>query len=291
MKILLTGASGFLGGYLLNHFHSLGIVTDTVGRKFVNSIVCDLARDMPKLEIQQEYDLVVHNAGLAHKVPKNEREAQAFFDVNSDGTRNLLQGLLSLEKKPTCIVLISTVAVYGLESGVEITEDFPLKGTTPYAQSKIEAEKLVQEWAEEQGVNCVILRLPLVVGENAPGNLGAMERAIKKGYYFRLGSGNARRSMVNAVDIAKLIPTLLDKNGIFNLCNELHKSYAEIDTELAQKHGKRVKRIPVWMGKMMAKVGDFVPGFPLNTYRLTKLEKSLTFSDEKAVRELNWRSR
>ena len=75
MKILLTGASGFLGGYLLNHFNSLEIETDTVGRKFVNSIVCDLAKDVPKLESHQEYDLVVHNAGLAHKVPKNEREA------------------------------------------------------------------------------------------------------------------------------------------------------------------------------------------------------------------------
>lgn len=291
MKILLTGASGFLGGYLLNHFHSLEIETDTVGRKNVNSIVCDLAIHVPNLESQQEYDLVVHNAGLAHKVPKNDREAQAFFDVNVAGTRNLLQGLLSLKKKPTCIVLISTVAVYGLESGVEITEDFPLNGVTPYAKSKIEAENLVQVWAEERGVNCVILRLPLVVGENAPGNLGAIESAIKKGYYFRLGSGNARRSMVNAAEIAKLIPTLCDKNGIYHLCNETHQSYAEIDIELAQKHGKRIKRIPLWLGRILAKMGDFVPRFPLNTYRLTKLEQSLTFSDDKAIRDLNWRSR
>jgi nucleoside-diphosphate-sugar epimerase len=234
--------------------------------------------------------MIVHNAGKAHLVPRNEKENKEFYEVNLNGTRHLLEGLDVLLQKPKCFVFVSTVAVYGLEVGENINEMDPLNGISPYAKSKIEAEKLAQDWCLENHVNCVILRLPLVVGENAPGNLGAMERAIKKGYYFRLGTGNARRSMVNAIDVAKLIPSLLDNNGLYNLTDGLHRSYAEMDTLLGQKYGKNIKKIPVWMGKMIAKLGDFIPGFPLNSYRFSKLEQNLTFSDTKAQIELKWRN-
>lgn len=289
MKILLTGATGFLGGYLLNHFDSVGIHTMKVGRGVGNDVVCDLAKKVPQLNDSLEVDMVVHNAGKAHVVPKNEAEGQVFFDVNVRGTKRLLEALSSLKKKPSCFVFVSTVAVYGLEVGENFDESCELKGESPYAKSKIEAENLIQDWCKMHEVNAVILRLPLVFGENAPGNLGAMERAIKKGYYFRLGSGKARRSMVNAADVAKLIPSLVDKKGIYNLTDGLHRSFAEMDQMLAGKHAKRVKVIPVWMGQLLARVGDVIPGFPLNSYRLQKLEQSLTFNDEKAVRDLNWR--
>jgi nucleoside-diphosphate-sugar epimerase len=289
MKILLTGATGFLGGYMLNHFDSVGIDSLKVGRGVGNDVVCDLSKKLPELNDSLEFDIVVHNAGKAHFVPKNETEGEVFFDVNVRGTKHLLEALSPLKKKPSCFVFVSTVAVYGLEVGENIDEKSVLKGVSPYAKSKIEAEKLVQDWCLDNGVNCVILRLPLVVGENAPGNLGAMERAIKKGYYFRLGSGNARRSMVNAADVAKLIPSLVDKKGIYNLTDGLHRSFAEMDQLLAGKYGKRIKVIPAWFGQLLARIGDVIPVFPLNRYRLQKLEQSLTFNDDKAVRELNWR--
>jgi nucleoside-diphosphate-sugar epimerase len=115
-----------------------------------------------------------------------------------------------------------------------------------------------------------------------------MEKAIQRGYYFRLGSGAARRSMVNASDIARCLPTILRAQGIYHLSDGLHRSYAEMDTWLASKHGKSIKKIPVWMGILAAKIGNSIPGFPLNTYRLQKLEQSLTFSDHKARTEINW---
>jgi nucleoside-diphosphate-sugar epimerase len=115
-----------------------------------------------------------------------------------------------------------------------------------------------------------------------------MEKAIRKGYYFRLGSGKAHRSMVNAIDVARLMPKLVNHSGIFNLTDGVHRSFAEMDELLAKKHGKRVKKIPVWMGRLLAKVGDFISGFPLNSYRLAKLEQSLTFDDTRARQVLGW---
>lgn len=289
MKVLLTGSTGFLGKYIQSELVSQEIDVVGVGRSAENDVVCDLSNEVPVFAESLNCDLVVHNAGKAHFVPQNEAEGKVFFDVNVGGTEKLLEGLTSLKNKPKCFVFVSTVAVYGLEFGENINEMHLLNGTSPYAMSKIEAEKVVQDWCLENKVNCVVLRLPLVVGENAPGNLGAMERAIRRGYYFRLGTGNARRSMVNAVDVAKLIPSLIDKNGIYNITDGLHRSFAEMDTFLAQKHGKSIKKIPVWMGKLIAKLGDFVPGFPLNSYRLGKLEQSLTFNDDKARQELDWK--
>ncbi len=289
MKTLLTGASGFLGSYLLAHLNEAGIEVVTVGRSAVNGVLCDLKGEVPQLDDSFEFEIVIHNAGLAHRVPKNETEGKEFFEVNVCGTKNLLLALTSLRKKPRCFVFVSTVAVYGVEVGKGIDETHVLLGESPYAKSKIEAEKLVQDWCDINGVNCVILRLPLVVGEQAPGNLGAMEKAIKKGYYFRLGSGNARRSMVNAIDVAKLLPSLVNKQGIYNLTDGKHPRYREFDVLLAKKYGKSIRSIPRVLGKILAKIGDLIPYFPLNTYRLNKLEESFTVSDFKARRELMWK--
>jgi len=235
MKVLLTGATGFLGKYLLAEFDAQHIQVDSIGRTAENTFQCDLANDSLELPNDASYDMVVHNAGKAHFVPQNEAKGKVFYDVNVGGTEKLLDAILSLKNKPKCFVFVSTVAVYGLELGENIDETAPLLGNTPYAKSKIMAEDMIQTWCANNGVNSVILRLPLVVGENARGNLGAMEKAIRKGYYFRLGTGNARRSMVNAVDVAKLIPRLIEMNGVYNLTDGLHRSFAEMDMFLAQK--------------------------------------------------------
>jgi nucleoside-diphosphate-sugar epimerase len=115
-----------------------------------------------------------------------------------------------------------------------------------------------------------------------------MEKAIRKGYYFRLGSGSAKRSIVDVKKLAQFFPSLLGKNGVFNITENAHPSYAEIDELLAKKYNKRIRKISPTMARIFAKIGDKIPKFPLNTYRLSKLEKSLTFSNEKAKKDLGW---
>lgn len=280
MKILLTGASGFLGKAIVDA-HIGEIVS--CGRGSKNQINWDLTvqkRDLPIC------DMVVHAAGKAHMVPKNVSEAQAFFDVNVRGTEILLQSLYAA--LPRCFVFISSVAVYGVEEGAKIHENMPLEGKTPYAQSKIQAEELVNSWGQTKGVNVVILRLPLITGTNPPGNLGALYKAIKRGYYFRIGSGQARKSMVGAPDVAALLPTLLEKNGTYNLTDGRHPPVNEVDTHIAALLGKKVRSIPATFMQVVAKMGDRLPGFPLNTLRLKKLNAALTFDDSKAQTELSW---
>ncbi|MFD0994128.1 NAD-dependent epimerase/dehydratase family protein [Tenacibaculum geojense] len=287
MEVLLTGASGFLGKEIFKQLVQMkNFNITTIGRSDENDIICDLSNDsVPGHNIT--YDMVVHAAGKAHSVPKTKEEEEDFFNVNYKGTRKILNGLK--ENLPNTIVFISSVSVYGLEHGQMIDESFSLKGIAPYAKSKILAEKEILKFCKANDVNYVILRLPLISGSNPPGNLGKMINAIKKGYYFRIGKGEARKSMVSAIDVASLIPNLYEKNGIYNLTDRIHPSFKQIEDHIALIYNKKIMRFPKLPFVMLAKIGDILPKFIINTDKLNKITKSLTFSDNKAVKELNWK--
>jgi nucleoside-diphosphate-sugar epimerase len=280
MKTALTGAGGFLGGYIRQ---ALGADVTTLGRRATSTIQWDFKAPVPQLPA---FKRVVHVAGKAHSIPKNKAQADEFFDVNLTATQNLLAALSATP--PSQFVFISTVAVYGRETGVALKEDEPLNGVTPYALSKIEAEQAIQAWGEQHACKVLILRLPLITGEHPPGNLNAMANAIKRGYYLRIGSGSARKSMVGAPDVASLIARSTDSAGVYNLTDGVHPSISEVDVCIAKQLNKRIKIVPEAWLNVPARLGDFIPGFPLTTSRLQKLNSTLTFDDRKARLELGW---
>ena len=283
-KILLTGASGFLGRHL-----ALGLPANitSLGRGETNDVVCDLSKDVPEVSA---VDIVVHAAGKAHLVIKTESEEQEFYNVNSRGTQNLLEAL-SLNP-PQHFVFISTVAVYGCENGKLISETHPLEGSTPYAVSKINAEGMVRDWGEKYDVPCLILRLPLIAGPNPPGNLGKMIAGIRKGRYPSIGGGQARRSVVLAEDVAYCIQNNFQKSGTFNLTDGYHPSFREIERCIVTQLGKPMpRRIPLGLARLMGRVGDLLPGASLSSAIISKMTQDLTFDDSKARKELQWNPR
>lgn len=250
-------------------------------------IKANFANDIP--ELPECYDVVLHACGKAHVVPKTETEKQAFFDVNYNGTIHLCR---ALEKVgfPKAIVLISTVAVYGCDFGELITEDHPLEGKTPYAKSKIMAEEYLTAWCKKHNVVLGILRPSLLAGKNAPGNLGAMVNGVRKGLYMNIAGGKVVKSILMAEDIARILPALVEKGGVYNVCDTFQPSFGQISESVAKQVGKRKPmNIPYWLAKCMAIVGDCLGDkFPINSYKLEKMTKSLTFSNEKARKELDW---
>jgi len=285
-KILFTGASGFLG---YNIYPILEKIYDvhTIGLTDDDDIKINIAKEVPP--INTHYDVVLHAAGKAHVVPKTEAEKQAFYDVNYQGTVNLCKALENAGI-PKSIVFISTVAVYGCDFGELITEEHPLEGDTPYAKSKIMAEEYLTVWCKEHDVVLSILRPSLLAGKNAPGNLGAMVNGVKKGFYLNIAGGKVKKSILMAEDIAHLLPLLVEKGGIYNVCDTYQPTFGEISASVAKQLGKRKPiSIPYWMAWCMAKVGDLLgPRAPINSYKLEKMTKSLTFSNEKARKELGW---
>ena len=283
-KLLFTGGTGFLGKNVMPILEKHYEVT-TCGITPNDMIKANFVTDIPNLP--QKYDVVLHACGKAHIVPKTEVEKQAFFDVNYTGTKHLCEALEKVGV-PKALVFISTVAVYGCDYGNLITEEHPLNGDTPYAKSKIMAEEFLTEWCKKNGVVLGILRPSLLAGKNAPGNLGAMVNGVRKGFYMNIAGGKVVKSILMAEDIAHIMPSLVVKGGIYNVCDTRQPSFGELSISVAKQLGKgKPMNIPYWVAWCMAKVGDLLGNkAPINSYKLEKMTKSLTFSNEKACKEL-----
>jgi nucleoside-diphosphate-sugar epimerase len=282
--ILLTGASGFLGTTILKYLYLQQTKVLTVGRQSTNHIVCDLSLEIPLFN--QAFDLVIHAAGKAHSIPKSNVEKNQFFDVNVKGVQNLLSGL-ELLGAPKQFVFISSIAVYGKQYGTNISERESLSAKDPYGLSKIQAEQIVIDWCKKNNVIFTILRLPLLVGKNPPGNLGVMFKAIQKGYYFNIGGGIAKKSMVLAKDVARFIPIISSIGGIYNLTDGEHPDFKQLSSAIAKME---VPNLPFKIANILGFLGDIIGDkSPINSSQIKKITTDLTFDDSKA-RGIGWNS-
>lgn len=286
MICLLTGGTGFLGSYISKVISENNVLA-SLSR---NSIEYSISLDQKVPVFSEKFDLVIHAAGKAHSVPKSSIEKQAFFEVNFIGTQNLLHGLEESQSIPKALIFISSVAVYGRENGVNISEDAPLLAKEPYGLSKIQAEQLVFDWCKRNNVICTILRLPLLAGVNPLGNLGVMIKGIKKGYYFNIAGGKAQKSIVLASDVAKCILKVSEIGGIYNLTDGCHPTFSELSRTISLQLGRKfVPNLPLFYAKFLAKIGDLIGDkFPINSIKLSKIISPLTFDDSKARKAFGW---
>lgn len=288
MKTLLfTGATGFLGNNILPILKQ-GYEVDTLGTSTEATYNLNLLDD--NIQLCKNYDIILHAAGKAHVVPKTQEESKLFFDINFEGTKKLCN---SLEKVgvPKAFIFISTVAVYGCDVGEMITENHPLNGDTPYAKSKIMAEEYLKSWCKKNNVVLTILRPSLIAGKNPPGNLGAMIKGISSGKYLSIAGGKSRKSVLMAQDIAKIIPLCEEKGGVFNICDDSYPSFHDLELLISKQLGKETPplNIPYWFANILAHIGNLMgKKAPINTLRLEKIVKSLTFSNEKIKTELGF---
>ena len=222
----------------------------TIGLLQKDDYTVNIAKEIP--ELYERYDIILHAAGKAHSIPKTEKEKQLFFDVNLQGTKNLCT---ALERTgiPKAFIFVSTVAVYGCDFGENITEEHPLNGKTPYAMSKRLAEEFLQEWS--------------------------------------IAGGKARKSVLLVQDIATLVPLLTEKGGIYNVCDSYQPTFRELEIVICKQLRKSLpKSVPYWIASCMALLGNVLgEKAPINTSKLKKITESLTFSNEKAIRELGWK--
>jgi len=294
---LVTGGTGFLGRYLVRRLAESGYDITLLARRPIEpyrTIVADLRQpELPPLDAV--FDEVYHLAGLAHTVPASRAAGERFFQVNTEGTHRLLEALERAGRPPGALVYISSVAVYGLEEGSLLDEETPRRASDPYGASKREAEDLVMEWSARHQVRASIVRLPLVVGRGAPGNLRAMIEAMCKRRYWGVSPGTARRSMVAAADVSEILPRLARTGGVFHLTDGEHPSFAELEEALAAALGRKApRRLPGWIARLAAWAGDVLErvtgvAVPINSRVLRKMTSTLTFSDGRARRTLSWK--
>jgi nucleoside-diphosphate-sugar epimerase len=281
MNILLTGSSGFFGEIIYSELLKIEKNILKLSRT-KGDLKIDLSIEKPKFK--DKIDFVIHASGKAHSIARTKLDVKDFFEINVTGTKNLLSGL-ELGSVPKYFVFISSVAVYGKEFGLNIDEQTPLNAQDPYGMSKIQTEQLVIDWCYKNNVVCTILRLPLLVGKNPPGNLGEMLKAIKKGYYFNIGGGKANKSMVLAEDVAHFIPKIAVKGGTFNLTDGKHPSFSALSVAIARK---KIFNLPIIIAKLIGFIGDILgKRAPVNSIKIKKITSDLTFDDSKA-RQFGW---
>ena len=102
--------------------------------------------------------------------------------------------------------------------------------------------------------------------------------------------GKAKKSVLMAEDIARLLPSLAEKGGVYNVCDSYQPTFGELSASIAKQLGKRRPiSIPYWLAWGIAKFGDLLgANAPINSCKLRKMTESLTFCNEKARKELGW---
>lgn len=233
-------------------------------------------------------DAVVHTAARVHVMrDESENPLEEFRAANVAATLNLARQATAAGVRR--FIFISSVGVNGAQTQeAAFSELDPANPRTPYAISKYEAEQGLREIARQTGLEVVIVRPPLVYGPNAPGNFGALVRAVASGWPLPLGAVRNRRSLVGVDNLVDFVNTCLHHplaaNEAFLVADDEDLSTPVLVSRLAHlmRRPARLVPAPLWLLRMGGAVlgrGDAVQG----------LCGSLCVDSGKARRLLGWR--
>ena len=210
----------------------------------------DLARGQIAAQALRGIEVVVHAAARVHVMVDREQDPLAAFRaVNVEGTRALLEAATQAGVRR--FVLVSSIKVNGEVTlpGKPFSERDVENPQDAYAQSKWEAEQLVQSFCEQHGMEWVVVRPPLVYGPGVRANLRRMMQALARGLPLPLGSLHNLRSLValeNLVDcLTWCVSHPAAANQRFLLSDGRDLSVTELSRTLAAALGSRSWLIPL----------------------------------------------
>ncbi|WP_330115228.1 NAD-dependent epimerase/dehydratase family protein [Pseudomonas sp. JS3066] len=255
MKVLVTGANGFVGTALCQrlaqdqHFvHGLVRETRTAIPEVTYHVGSLADHDVLRAALRGT-DCVIHLAGRAHVMREDSHEPLAAFrEVNRDATLSLAQ--IAKDEGVKRFVFISSIGVNGGEtSGTAFSEKSPPAPHADYALSKLEAEDGLRAQLDESPMELVIIRPPLVYGVGAPGNFGRLLRLVSLGIPLPFGRISNHRSMVsltNLVDFIILCSTHPKAAGeLFLISDGCDISTPQMMRALARGMGRRQVFLPI----------------------------------------------
>ncbi len=311
MKILVTGASGFLGGHLVDKLISKdygvrALVREGSDLRNLNATKVDLFRgDLSEKEslkcIMDGIDLVVH-AGAC-----TSGSWQNYKDSTIVGTKNILELALTSDIKK--LVYISSIDVYGVNQGekdslineASLLERYEEK-VGPYAKSKILSEKIVQEFSRNSKFPIVIVRPGIIYGIGCKTFLPHIGLSLFGGKVFlKIGRGEKRLPLTHIDNTVEAIVRLLEsKNSADEIYNIIDPKYIRqkeyLDLHFLTLGVKSIKlTIPYFLfvafgflNEKLGKVPRLGNYFGLTRYRLNAKFKKVCYDGSKIMRQLNW---
>ena len=299
MRVLITGAFGFVGTHLSRHLAARGLdvwALDVAGAPPCHDYAAIFTWDALDKIPWHEIHAVVHLAGMAHDT-KNTADPQRYFDINTGLTEKILAACCGGGRPlppPRKFILFSSVkAVADSVDGV-LREDHPPAPKTPYGQSKLAAEARVFSAMEKHpGVLAgYVLRPCMIHGPGNKGNLNLLWNIARRGLPWPLGAFENRRSFASIENVCAVVEGILRTEippGAYQVADDEPLSTNEIIRLVANATAchARIWRVPPRLVRFTARVGD-VLRLPLDSERLRKLTESYTASNEKIKAALGW---
>jgi nucleoside-diphosphate-sugar epimerase len=250
MKILVTGASGFVGRALCTEAANRGLAVRAASRCFSSFpeksdrvSVGNIDGDTNWSDALKGCDVVVHLAARAHVMNETSQDPLIEFrKTNVEGTLNLASQAIAMGLRR--FVYISSIGVNGAETRATPfgVMDKPVPHSD-YALSKYEAELGLRSLAAETGIGVVVIRPPLVYGPNAPGNFGVLVRWLQLGLPLPLGAVTKnRRSFVGLDNLVDLILTCVQHPKAVNKTFLVSDGVDLSTTEFLKRMGKAMNR-------------------------------------------------
>ncbi len=296
MKILVTGASGFIGSFIVEEALRQGMETWAAVRPssskkylqderihFINLNLSSKEELMSQLS-GREFDYVVHAAGVTKCLHAND-----FYKVNTDGTKNLVDAIISLGLPIKRFVLISSLSVFGAirekQPYMEITEHDIPKPNTAYGKSKWEAERYLDSLGSQ--FPYIILRPTGVYGPREK-DYFLMFKSIKQYVDFSVGYRRQDITFVYVQDVVQAVFLALDHgmNGrkYFLSDGEVYQSSTFsnlIRQELGNPWLLRIKA-PIWLLRIVTFFGEHIG-------RLSGKMSALNNDKYNILKQRNWR--
>jgi nucleoside-diphosphate-sugar epimerase len=244
MRTFVTGAGGFIGRRLLPALLADGhAVTallmpdeDAKGLAHVGAVRGDITVERGLSDLVGGHDAIIHLAGAVGYGQSFER----CRELNVGGTRNVARA--AVESGVPRFVHMSSVAVYGRVAGVRITESFPMRKIgDPYGDTKIDAERIVGEWAARGKLRLTVVRPTVVYGPGDDKFLPKLVENLRAGRARLIGDGENRVDAIHVDDTVRFLArALVDERavgGVYNLNNPSNPTWNELVSKVAAAIG------------------------------------------------------
>jgi nucleoside-diphosphate-sugar epimerase len=260
-SVAVTGGGGFIGHALVIDQARRGARVKSLDVTHATPLPGKIASDVERIDgsILEAEDLarafsgaqVVFHLASAHL---EVRHGESYYhSVNVDGTRKVMEAAASAGVER--VVQVSTVGVYGVMEGRPFNEDSPTAPTVAYERTKLEAEGVARSDAERLGIELVIVRPSWVYGPSCRRTRKLFD-TVRKGRFFMVGSGQARRDCIfidDCLEGLELCARHASAPGeTFILASGEAPSISELVTAIAEEQGVRPPRLkvpvaPMWL--------------------------------------------
>lgn len=266
-RVLVTGATGAVGPRVVASLVEAGYGIRTLSLdspppglwpEGIETQIGDITGHSVVQTAMRGIDVVIHLAALLHIVNPPPELQPEYERINVGGTATVVEA--ARQAGVGRLVFFSTIAVYGDSAGGVLTEDSPPRPDSFYAQTKLDAERIVLAVKREDGKPLgTVLRLGAVYGARIKGNYRRLLLALARGRFALIGPGNNRRTLVYDKDVARAALLAVfhpDAAGrVFNVTDgKFHTMNAIIET-LCDALGSRPPRLTLPAGSVRVLAG------------------------------------